>query len=212
MKTGIKSSFGSILIINKLFDMKPRQLFKISSIFVFILMFCNCSSSDDSSGGNGGEYYIDFTINGTNKHYSLIVGAEEQYVDFADMYGLTISGVANTAISNPTEVESIEILLFSPSSISEGEYTSAYYDGTVQFGTKIGYLASSNSETNVYSSTVNLDISTTAWATVEVTERTDTYIKGTFNASLFEVYDENEPPAITHVIENGAFKVPFSNN
>lgn len=190
-------------------NMKWPHLKTIILLALSLILF-SCSSSDDSSGAGESEYYIDFTINGINKHYSFVVGAEEQYVEISDMYILTISGVANTTINNPTEVESIEIILFSSLPIAEDEYSSSYYDGTNQFGAKVGYLTSSSTETNVYSTRVN-NLSTMAWASVHVIERTDTYIIGTFNANLFNVNDENDSPLITHFIENGEFKVPLNN-
>ncbi|MBP0904090.1 hypothetical protein ACFSKN_08600 [Mariniflexile gromovii] len=162
-------------------------------IFNIILASCSSDGNDNDNELHNGEYYISYEINDNKIEYTTSISAYNYDSPSIGLYGVGMSG----AYSN----NALLIYLYDTAKISTGNYTGELIPGKYVSGAIISHGTSSEGYTSAAP-----NISSVAYANVNVTEINETYIAGNFNAALVSNSDYN---TVTHIIKNGKFKLKF---
>ncbi len=156
-----------------------------------------CSSDDDGNNNDlDSEYYISYEVNNKKIVYTNVISASHNDNSTLGIYGVSMLGAeANTALA---------IYLYDTEHINTTTYTSDIIPNKYLSSAIISY----GTEIEGFTSAAP-NISSVANAEVIITEINATYIAGHFSGTLVATSDYN---TITHIINNGKFKIKFLNN
>jgi hypothetical protein len=154
------------------------KIFNFKSILLVLSLFmCFTScSSDDDSGSQNPETYINFTIDGTSYNFTDIITAESGVT--------TLNGNNGEGITNPGDTQ---IALWFPLNITNGTFD-------VEDGFSSEYQVSFSSDA------LSFDFDFAESGSITFTQTSGEYIMGTFSATVTNDDDT------TISIENGEFR------
>lgn len=170
-------------------------------LLTFLLCF-TCSQTDDADKTEpNNDYYITFEINGETKTYTDVLSFDFYGMMANNIYG---AGIVSANGSGPNAGEAILMYVYDTNQITTDKtYTEAMIPDKYLSSATIAY---GKAEMGYTSAAPN--ISSVSKARITLTEITDTYVSGTFNAVLVTNQDYN---TAAKTIKNGTFKIKINN-
>ncbi|HVU55611.1 MAG TPA: hypothetical protein VHD83_11175 [Puia sp.] len=158
------------------------------------LLLAACKKSG-GSGSTGGDYYMKFKLNGTQKSYSTVSAVTSETGGY---HTLALSGAAATSAQSG---EAMVILLNSTTAFTAGQtFSATMLRGIPAIQALLSYAESSQSGKGYTSSYPN--ITPGATATVTITAIDAAHVKGTFSCQLV---DESDYTTVKYTVTEGEF-------
>ena len=159
-------------------------------VFLAVCSFWGCKKSVANTGL--GDSYMRFKLNGTKKDYGA--ASATFLAQTSGVYGVGIAGVN---VNDPTNIFSIT--LYSKTAVSQGAgFTADYVTGTFFPQGTLAYVEGSKG----YGSSTTF-ITPAAKVTVQITELSATYVKGTFSGTLYA--DNGNFTTVIYAVTEGEF-------
>lgn len=190
--------------------MKKTTLFRLFTFGLLVCLMASCSKNTDkpanpgNGNGNGNgqnppptsaTYYVKMKLDDVQQSYTATVKAIRAEEDGTHM--LQIQGIKGGG-----STDEVDLLIFAPGAVGQGQYK----EGDQADYFIMGVYAPQNrtDDMGIYYGGIHLDAA--APFTINVTEITSTYVKGTFSGTFYDHEGEGENKV---VISNGEFKAPL---
>ena len=193
--------------------MKKTTLFRVLTFVLFVGLLASCSKHSDKpanpgGGNNGGgdngggtppptteTYYVKASTDGASLNYTGSVKAM-RYVQDDGTHILRIQGIK----SNSTD--EMDVIVLSAADATAGNYT----EGEHEDYAIVGIYAPQNraNDDGIYMAGIQSD--NAAPYSINITEMTDKYVKGTFSGAFFDAQGNGTNKKI---FTSGEFKAPI---
>lgn len=179
------------------FQRMKKYLF-LAAFLPFVLSACKKSGG---SGSAGGDYYMKFKLNSTQKSYSTVSGVTTAANGY---HTLVLSGAAATSSQGG---EAMVILLNSSADFTAGQtFSATMLQGSPAIQALLSYAENSQSGKGYTSSYPNLTPGATAMVTLSAIDAA--HVKGTFSCQLV---DESDYSTVKYTVTDGEFNVRLTN-
>ena len=189
--------------------MKKTTLFRVLTFVLMIGLLASCSKGNkptpppiptpgggDGGGTQTGSYYVKAKMDGAAFNYTGTVKAS-RYVQEDGTHILRIQGMKGGG-----STDEVDVIVLSAQDATTGEYTEGEHE---TYGI-VGIYAPQNraGDEGIYMAGVQSD--NAAPYSINITEMTDKYVKGTFSGAFFDAQGSGENKKI---FTSGEFKAPI---